>query len=651
MQNNLANQNSLYLRQHAKNPVHWQPWDEETLALAKELDKPLIISIGYSACHWCHVMESNVFEHDDVAKIMNENFVCVKVDREERPDVDQVYMDAIQLINGNGGWPLNVFALPDGKPFFGGTYFPKDKWIALCRQIVDIKKNKLDSLLETANSIYQKLVDSESVVSENDELIDEESLVNSFASKWSQSYDAEFGGEKGAPKFPMSPKLSALWNYGSEKTHPELQKQTVFTLRKIIAGGIYDQVGGGFSRYSVDQHWHVPHFEKMLYDNAQFLSVIAKVAAIDKHWVWSQVLNETFDWLKREMYLPEGFYASAIDADSDGVEGKFYVWKYDEFAENVDTDFWTTFYNVQPKGNWESVNVLNYESEWLDNHKTIINDVPSFEYSLKELKNRLQNVRSKRVRPATDGKAITAWNALLASGFLDVHIYLGDERFLNAGLDLSEKLKGEWMRNTDFSRILNYESASGMLEDYAYAAQCFYRAFVATGEFHWLKLSEEVFESLIVRFKRLDRHLFNFYALNQQLFVKKTEWMDTIMPSANAVIARLADDLGYFLDKPEYTALADNMFNEMYGNMLRFPLYTGAWHEAYLQRKTKLFIKASSTYSHQVLRQAFALKGLYPDIKISNDIQVRQIVLCKGRSCFAPVDSIGAAVGLCEPDS
>jgi uncharacterized protein YyaL (SSP411 family) len=641
MQNNLANQHSLYLRQHAKNPVHWQPWSEETLALAKEQDKPLIISIGYSSCHWCHVMEKEVFEHHDAAKLMNENFICIKVDREELPHIDHLYMDAVQMISGSGGWPLNVFALSDGTPFYGGTYFPKQQWNSLVDRLSVTYKTKRNLIDQTANEIKEKIELHENRLQRNvfnqSVNIDLKQVLND---QWRSNFDHENGGDKGAPKFPMPVKLDALFGLALIEDNVNLQNTIFHTLSKMAAGGIYDHVGGGFARYSVDEEWLVPHFEKMLYDNAQLLPLYAKANAVKPNPLFDHVVNQSFEFLLREMKVGKGMYASAIDADSEGVEGKFYVWGNSEFSNVVNDLKWSEFFKVTEAGNWEKTNILNFDLEKLYEHYSD-NNSNEFYKELSLVKQKLLQKRELRVRPVTDEKAITSWNALLAKGFLEAYRYTKKEMLLVEAREILENISNDWKSKGYLSRMLNYEATEGFLDDYAFAMQSMYDLYVLTHEEKWKKLVEELMEYTLEKFKAEGDVLLNFYPIDQKLFSKKAEWMDTVIPSSNSVIAELLFNLGYVLKRTDWTSMYFQVMEQMKPLIYNHPLALGGWVKSALLSENKYFVTVGSIFDKDEIEMFFTRNRIWPDI-LPGEANMEEIIVCKGNNCFEPVKDMAA---------
>ena len=353
--NHLINESSPYLLQHAHNPVNWFPWGEEALAKAKQEDKMILVSIGYAACHWCHVMERESFENEIVARIMNEHFVCIKVDREERPDIDQVYMEAVQLLTGHGGWPLNCFALPDGRPVYGGTYFPRENWISMLSSLEKLYSTQRTGLEQQAEDIRKGMVSNELFLEEIQAEAYNPDELKMLYKNWQKDFDREEGGENHAPKFPMPDNYEFLLMYAHFSTNREALEHVILTLEKMAGGGIYDHIGGGFSRYSTDMYWKVPHFEKMLYDNAQLVSLYSEAYQKTRIPRFQQVVEETLDFIQRELTSPEGGFYASLDADSEGEEGKYYVWTKKEIDTILgeDSDLFCRYYNVTAQGNWE----------------------------------------------------------------------------------------------------------------------------------------------------------------------------------------------------------------------------------------------------------------------------------------------------------
>ncbi|HSN10108.1 MAG TPA: thioredoxin domain-containing protein, partial [Hanamia sp.] len=469
MPNELINETSPYLLQHANNPVNWYAWNKATLQKAKDENKMLLISIGYAACHWCHVMEHQSFENDEVARVMNENFICVKVDREERPDVDQVYMNAAYLINGNGGWPLNALAMPDGKPFFAGTYFPKENWIRMLEYFAGIYKNERAKLEEQAENVSKGIREIEHVPINNKELVFSKNDLDDMFSTFENKIDWERGGTKASMKFPMPSIWEFLLQYHYFTGNSNALKAVEVTLDNMANGGIYDHIGGGFSRYATDSRWHAPHFEKMLYDNGQLVSLYSHAFQVTKNPLYKKVVYQTLDFVQRELTSPDGGFYSSLDADSEGEEGKYYVWTEGQIKEILkeDAPLFIDHYGITAEGNWEegkNIPDVNYGK----------NELPVKEQITQKLillSKKLFAEREKRIRPGTDDKILTSWNALMAKGFLDAYKTFEEVSFfVSAKRNIDFLLKNISTQKNNLYRNYKNGKASihGFLDDYAF---------------------------------------------------------------------------------------------------------------------------------------------------------------------------------------
>ena len=457
--NQLIHSTSPYLLQHAHNPVDWHPWGQKALDKAQREDKLLIISIGYAACHWCHVMERESFEKEEVAEIMNKYFVCVKVDREERPDVDQIYMNAVQLISGRGGWPLNAIALPDGRPVYAGTYFPKDQWLAQLEHVANLYQTQRAEIVKVGTHLEEGIKDMAfSGLKVEASLFSEKTLEDTYLSII-QRIDFEEGGTQGAPKFPMPVIFQFLLRYHQHSQSATSWKAIEISLDKMALGGIYDQIGGGFSRYSVDAIWNVPHFEKMLYDNAQLVSLYAEAYQVSHKPLYQEVVYESLDFILREMTSPEGGFYSALDADSEGVEGKFYLFTTKELQNLLGdkTKCVIDYYNATEAGNWEHSNILFVTDDIETVAARLQISATELADTIQQAKEILLTERTKRIRPGLDDKILCAWNALMLKGFVDAYRVFGETRFLEAALNnarfiVKELFKTRYAAGTKFQK-------------------------------------------------------------------------------------------------------------------------------------------------------------------------------------------------------
>ncbi|MFT5386272.1 MAG: hypothetical protein ACI81W_003685, partial [Saprospiraceae bacterium] len=430
--NHLANESSPYLLQHANNPVDWHPWGNEALDKAKKNNQLILVSIGYSACHWCHVMEHESFEDTTVAKIMNDNFVSIKVDREERPDIDDVYMSACQLSSGKGcGWPLNAIALPDGRPVWAGTYFPKKQWLEVLDYFIKISAEEPEKLEEYAKNLTGELKSGENIVINTADQNFNKETLDEITKAFLKNIDFKKGGRTGSPKFPMPNNYEFLLGQYYHNDDQQALDAVSTTLNKMANGGIYDQIGGGFSRYSTDDLWKVPHFEKMLYDNGQLVSLYAHAYKATKNPLYKKVVEETLDFIKRELTDKSGGFYSSLDADSEGEEGKFYVWTQEEidavFKEEKTNKIFKDYYAIVARGNWEDKKNILLRSKDIEeiakDHKLSVEEITTI---IDQAKTTLMAARDKRIRPGTDDKILTSWNALMLIGYIDAYKAFGD---------------------------------------------------------------------------------------------------------------------------------------------------------------------------------------------------------------------------------
>jgi uncharacterized protein len=535
MPNALAGETSPYLLQHQDNPVDWQPWSEQALARARELDRPLLVSIGYSACHWCHVMERECFEDEEIAAQMNEHFVCVKVDREERPDVDALYMEAAQLMTGSGGWPLNVFITPEQVPFYAGTYFPPQprhglpSWPAVLSGVADAWETQRDEIRAQSSQVAARLSGAARLKAAEGPLSTQ--ILDDAVTELRAHFDTTSGGWGGAPKFPASSTIEFLLRRG-ETT------MTMYTLRSMASGGIYDQIGGGFARYSVDRNWTVPHFEKMLYDNALLAraylhgwQVSGGGSGLGGDPILRRTVEETLDWTLREMTGPEGAFYSALDADSEGVEGKFYVWSLQELREVLgdDADEAIVWFGASERGNFEGANIL--ESRGAE---------PAEEVR-ERIRAALMNKRAERIRPGLDDKRLTAWNALMISALAEAGAVFERADYLAAARRAAAFVL-DGMRAGDGRLLRTYNAGeaklNAYLEDHAFLVEALLTLYEATFEARWFRAARELADAMIERFA--DPHGGGFFQTSsdhEQLVARRKEIDDSPIPSGQASAA------------------------------------------------------------------------------------------------------------------
>jgi uncharacterized protein YyaL (SSP411 family) len=582
--NHLIHESSPYLLQHAHNPVNWYPWGEEALSKAKKEHKLLLISIGYAACHWCHVMEHESYENEEVAKFMNEHFVAIKIDREEHPDIDQVYMNAIQLLTGSGGWPLNVVALPDGRPIYGGTYYPKDEWLAMLTQVTDFVKNNPAKAEEQAKSLTEGVRTSEIVFKEKENLDYKINDLNTTFSNWKSSIDFTNGGSKGAPKFPLPVGYQFLLFYNYLTKNKEALTAVDLTLNKMADGGIYDQIGGGFARYSTDAIWKVPHFEKMIYDNSQLVSLYATAYQATKNPKYKNVVYETLGFIERELTNKDGAYYSSLDADSEGEEGKFYVWKKSELQNLLgkDAELVADYYQVTDQGNWEhGHNILHINSsvkKFANKYKITEKDLLNKIDAAKKI---LFKERSKRIRPRLDDKVITAWNGLMLKGYVDAYRVFNDPRFLKSAIRNADFILKN-LQKSDDRLDRNYKngksSINGFLDDYAFTIDAFIALYQATFDEKWLIEARHLQEYAIAHFYDTKSRMF-FYTsdLDPKLIARKMEISDNVIPSSNSQMAKNLFLLGQYFYNDEYLAMSKKMLDNVKQDALKGGPYYANW--------------------------------------------------------------------------
>lgn len=649
--NRLQHETSPYLLQHAHNPVDWYAWKPEAFERAKREQKPILVSIGYSTCHWCHVMERESFENEDIAAFMNENFVNIKVDREERPDVDAIYMDACQILTGGGGWPLNCFLTPEGKPFYAGTYFPprpaynRPSWLQLLQHLANIWETKRDTALDQAEKLLQHIRRNDDVFVNPPRLprsggeglahgistsIQESDALPSLGgagganpetiySQMREQFDLAEGGFGGAPKFPSSMAIRYLLNYHHFTGNPEALEHALISLEKMIRGGVYDQIGGGFARYATDRAWLVPHFEKMLYDNALLVTVLseaykltvdggrwtadglpAKAAAKagEKNELFQEVIEQTLGWLQREMTHPKGGFYSAQDADSAGVEGKFYVWDKSEIEMVLgdDASLFCAFYGVTEEGNWEEKNILwrpsGYEEFAADNNMP----VEALKNRLFACREKLYALRSKRIWPGLDDKILLGWNALMASAYASAFTALGNEEYRKAALRNIEFLIARFSGSTNNNqpttnnqqRLLHAwkdgrAQYDAFLDDYAFLIAALTDVYQITFDVAYLQLAGKYTDYVLSYFYDSDSGLFFFTDAQQtDVILRKKDLYDNATPSGNSTMAHNLQRLGILLDRPEWRETAVKMLLSMSDSVERYPLSFEQWASAML---------------------------------------------------------------------
>jgi len=587
--NALVNETSPYLLQHAHNPVNWLAWNDASLKKAQDEQKPILISIGYSACHWCHVMEHQSFEDSTVAAYMNQHFVCIKVDREERPDVDQVYMNAVQLMTGRGGWPLNCFALPDGRPLYGGTYYPKKQWMEVLTNVNNIWTNQREKALEYATNLTKGVKQSELIERNTEEAKFSKSDLFDLVEKWKKLVDNKEGGPDRSPKFPIPNNYEFLLRYATLANDKFMLDHVNLTLEKMAFGGIYDQVGGGFSRYSTDALWKAPHFEKMLYDNGQLASLYSEAYLATGNILYKEIVEQTLEFIQRELTSEQGAFFSALDADSEGEEGKFYVWKKDELQTLLGQDFdWVKdYYNINSKGLWEHGNYIllrkTGDAEFAEKRGWKTDELKQ---KVKAVNALLLKERSKRIRPGLDDKQLTSWNALMLKGYADAYRVFGKKEYLeiaikNADFILKTQRKkdgGLW-----HSHKAGRSTINGFLEDYSFTIEALVSLYQATFDRKWLDEADRLASYAVAHFHDTETGMFFFNSNDDtKLIARKMELTDNVIPASNSSMAKGLFYLGHYFDKKEYLEISEQMLNNVKPSFGDYGSWYSNWSELML---------------------------------------------------------------------
>ena len=659
--NKLKYSSSPYLQQHANNPVHWQEWGEEALNKAKAENKPLLISIGYAACHWCHVMEHESFSDEEVADFMNKNFVCIKVDREERPDVDRVYMDAAQLINGQGGWPLNAFALPNGKPFFAGTYFSKSRWMNVLEKISELYKNDNKKIVEYADQLTLGINSNKlgsSLIIKETEITTKE--YEQLFEGWIQQIDFSKGGFNRAPKFPLPIAWEFLLQYHYLTGNKDALNAVITTLDEMAKGGIYDQIAGGFARYSVDAEWKVPHFEKMLYDNAQLVSLYSHAYQLTRNDKYKEVVEQTLEFVNRELSNDEGGFYSSLNADSEGEEGKFYVFTASEFKEAVNPELMqliSEYYQISEQGNWEDgKNILLPKlsrNDFAMRHKLTLKEFNTF---LKKANLQLFNYREKRERPSTDDKVLTSWNALMLKAYIDAFKAFENDSYLELAIKNAEFLEAKMIKgdNSLFRNYMNEKvSIDAFMDDYAFLAQAYMDLYSVTFNKHWLELSKNLTDYCIKHFLDKETNLFYYTSnLSESLIARKHEITDNVIPGSNSVMANVLFKLGHYFDNQEYLKLSGIMLSHFKNEVKESGPWYANWAilmglQSFELYEVAIMGKMAIPLNHEMqinyLPNSLFLGGIQENLPLLKHRLVNGktlIYVCKNKICKLPVTSI-----------
>lgn len=686
MTNRLAKETSPYLLQHAHNPVDWYPWGEEALQKAAAEDKPILVSIGYAACHWCHVMERESFERNEVAALMNEHFINIKVDREERPDVDHLYMDAVQAMTGSGGWPLNVFLTPERKPFYGGTYFPPQRaynrasWTEVLSAVAKSYREKRNEINEQAENLMEHLQASNAFGTEaTAAVLSAEKMHEAFANVM-KSADRAWGGFGRAPKFPQTFTINFLLQYAfknelkSTDSHSspffqgEALQQALLSLNKMIQGGIYDHIGGGFARYSTDTEWLVPHFEKMLYDNALLVATLADAYSLTKNQTYGQVIEETLAFVERELLHPDGGFYSALDADSEGEEGKFYVWKYEEIQEalGAEAHVFCDYFDISPTGNWEGKNIPWVKvplEEFAAQNKL---DTAALSELIADAKQSLLAERGKRVRPQLDDKILLNWNALMNTAYSKAFAATGTQHYREIAEQNMAFLLSAF---TNGSGHLHHSWKDGQakhppfLDDFAFLIAAQLDLAEVTADYSYLEKAKELADRALANYAD-DASPYFFYTQEGQadILIRKKEIYDGATPSGNAVMAVNLYRLGFLLDKLDWRKRAEDMVQAMGEMPIKYPTSFGVWLSLLYEMMSgtaeiaivgedyrEWLAALQATYlPHKLMMAAPEEMTAFPLLAGKKGEGKTHLFLCRNYACQSPVSTLAEAFNLLE---
>ena len=667
--NPLINETSPYLLQHAHNPVNWKAWNTETLQEAKDEKKLMIISVGYSACHWCHVMEKESFEDSTVAALMNKNFISVKVDREERPDVDQIYINAVQLMTGSAGWPLNVITLPDGRPVWGGTYFTKKAWLSSLEKMQKLYDKNPQNLIDYADKLEEGIKTMDLIEVNTNELNFIDFPIENTIKNWSTTFDNKYGGPNRAPKFMMPNNLNYLLRYGIKNKDKQILDYVYLTLDNIAYGGVYDHIGGGFSRYSTDMKWHVPHFEKMLYDNAQLVSLYSQAYKVTKNPLYEEVVKETLEYIKKEMTHQEGAFYSSLDADSVSEEGEleegaYYVFNKEELKLQLEEDFnlFSEYYNVTNYGKWEKENYV------LIRKKSDQEIIAEFSISQEELNQKKKNwkqlllaYRNNRAKPRLDDKSLTSWNALMIKGYVDAYKAFQVPEYLNAA-----QKNGQFLINHQLQEngALNHSykdgksTINGYLEDYAAVIDAFIALYEVTLNELWINKANELATYTFENFFDAEKNMFYFTSKeDEKLVARNFEYRDNVIPASNSIMAKNLLILSHHFDNKKYLTTASKMLHNVQPEIESYPSGFSNWldlmsnfqdnfYEVVVVGKdaSKKIAELNARYLPNILIAGSTSESKKPLLNYRYIDGETLIYVCVNNSCKLPVSDISEAL-------
>jgi len=670
--NDLINETSPYLLQHAHNPVNWMGWNEKSLEQAIKKKKLMIVSIGYAACHWCHVMERESFEDSTVAAVMNKNFISIKVDREERPDVDQVYINAVQLMTGRAGWPLNVITLPDGRPVWGGTYVQKEQWIQTIEQIDSLYQAEPQKLIDYATRLEAGIKSMDLVPLNTNEVdfsdYDKTPVITALKS----SFDTRLGGTKRTPKFMMPSNVAYWLREAVERKDEALMTQVILTLDQMAYGGVYDHIGGGFARYSTDEKWHIPHFEKMLYDNAQLVSLYSNAFAVTQKPLYREVVEETLKFIAREMTTDSGAFYSSLDADSETEtgeleEGAYYIYTLEELQSVLkdDMNLFAAYYNINDFGIWaeeEKYVLIRDESD-----AEIIASFSISEEALKQKKTQWKKTllafRNERPKPRLDDKTLTSWNGLMLKGYVDAYKVFQKKEYLDAAL-LNARFISEKQLQANGALFHNYKNGkstiNGYLEDSAAVVDAFIALYEVTLDKKWINAAKKITDYAIEYFFDEDTSMFYFTSKEDAQMVTRTvEYRDNVIPASNSIMAKNLFVLAHHFDSKKYSDTATQMLKNVQPEMEKYPGGFSNWLDLLTNYQSPFYeIVVVGDRAHEKVKDlnqqylpgkliagstkpgtAPLLKGRYLEGKT-------YIYVCVNNTCKLPVTEVDAALKL-----
>lgn len=662
--NKLINESSPYLLQHAHNPIEWYPWGAEALEKAKRENKLIVVSIGYSACHWCHVMEKESFEDQEVAEVMNALYVNIKVDREERPDIDQIYMSALQLMNGTGGWPLNCILLPDQRPIYGGTYFKKKDWINILSNIAAMHRNKPQELLDYADKLIEGVRKMELVQNKASEHKVDEQEIQDLYTNWRKFLDFDFGGTQGAPKFPVPVNISNLLKHTKYYPSDQIDYYLQNTLHRIARGGIYDQIAGGIYRYSVDAYWKIPHFEKMLYDQSQTISLYADAYRNYKHDLYLKTFQSNIQFCLNELKnTSDGGYYSALDADSEGVEGKYYCWTVNEIKQYLgdDAGLYIEYYQMTEEGNFEhhlnNLFAVQETHEIKEKYQLTDSDI---EQKILAANTKLAQIRKSRVRPGLDDKQLCAWNALMIKALCDAYIAEPKQMYLDEAVNCYNFIHNNLLDGQQLYRSYKNKQVkiNAFLDDYAFYIEALLKLFELTADESYVKEADLLIKHCIKNFMDDQSGMFWYRSLkDEELVARKQEFYDSVIPSSNSVMMNNLYKMSIITGNMEYEEIAENMVFTMKDQIKKYPpsysnfsnallmkseqtvdiVITGKNAKAIYLEINKNYLANTNVFYTEHPSELSIFKSRYVEGK---DL----IYVCIDKSCHLPTESVADAL-------